>query len=44
MNQDNGPPTMEQVLGNKRCSPLTLKEFEGYLIHVSAVSRHCDRE
>ena len=26
--------SVEEIIGGTRCSPLTLKEFEGFLIHV----------
>ena len=28
--------TVEEIVSGTRCSPFTLKEFEGFLIHVSS--------
>lgn len=35
--------TVEEIVSGTRCSPFTLKEFEGFLIHVST-SVHLARE
>jgi len=31
--------SVEEIVSGTRCSPLTLKEFEGFLIHVSRLGR-----
>lgn len=35
---DRNGVNLEQIISGTRCSPLTLKEFEGFLIHVSSSS------
>ncbi|SCV72723.1 BQ2448_4260 [Microbotryum intermedium] len=32
-NEQRNGVTLEEIIGGTRCSPLTLKEFEGFLIH-----------
>lgn len=32
--------SVEEILAGKRCSPLTLSEFEGFLIHEASQSVH----